>query len=211
MPSSFVFPTVTGIWNTPGGTSPMADFVQFMHPKASKDLLNYINAHSFPCTIAKGQFLVAAGEVCRHVFFIQKGAMRAYIQEKKKDITTWITTEGEMITSIRGFDLQQPSLENIQAIEDCQLVGAHYDNLQYCYDNFLEMNIVGRKLLEAYYRSAEERAFIARLSTATGRYQHFVATKGHLINRLPLKYIASYLGMTIETLSRIRSSLSSSQ
>ena len=67
------------------------------------------------------------------------------------------------------------------------------------------MNIVGRKLLEQYYSEAEERAYISRIPNAGKRYRHFLDTKASLANRIPLKYIASYLGMTIETLSRIRS------
>jgi CRP-like cAMP-binding protein len=100
--------------------------------------------------------------------------------------------------------MQQPSLENIQAIEQCELIVAHYDALQYLYKHYIEVNIVGRKLLEKYYSDAEERAFISRIPNAGKRYRHFVETKSNLANRIPLKYIASFLGMTIETMSRIR-------
>jgi CRP-like cAMP-binding protein len=110
-----------------------------------------------------------------------------------------------MVSSIRGLSLQEPSLENIQAIEHCDLIVATYESLQYLYDHYIEVNIVGRKLLEQYYRDAEERAFISRIPNAAKRYRHFLETKSNLSNRIPLKYIASYLGMTIETLSRIRS------
>ncbi len=104
-----------------------------------------------------------------------------------------MTAENEMVTSIRGLSLQEPSLENIQAIEECDLVVADYTALQHLYENFLEMNIVGRKLLEQYYKDAEERAFICRIPNASKRYRHFIDTKGSLANRIPLKYIASYL------------------
>src|SRR6185295_14628152 len=109
------------------------------------------------------------------------------------------------VSSIRGLSLQEPSLENIQTIEECDLVVADTAALQYLYENFVEMNVVGRKLLEQYYKDAEERAFICRIPNASKRYRHFVETKGDMANRIPLKYIASYLGMTIETMSRIRS------
>ncbi len=92
-----------------------------------------------------------------------------------------------------------------------ELTGLHYDDLQFLYENFPEANIVGRKIYEKYYRDAEERAFIARLTEATSKYKHFIATKSQLLNRVPLKFIASYLGMTLETLSRIRSKLSQSK
>jgi len=191
-------------WEKNGSESPLATFVKQIYP-VSNEAINYINQHSFIKRVEKNGFLLKAGEVCKHLYFIRKGVVRAYIKEGTKDITTWITAEEEMVTSIRGFDLQQPSLENIQAIEDCDLIGADYSSLHYLYEHFIEMNIVGRKLLEQYYRDAEERAYICRIPNASKRYRHFLETKGDLANRIPLKHIASYLGMTIETMSRIRS------
>lgn len=191
-------------WDSPDGRSPLSSFTRLIHP-VSEELLDYIDANCFSCSVGRGRFLLKAGEICQHVYFIRKGVLRAYVREGSKEITTWITPENEMITSIRSFfDLRIPSRENIQALEDSELVGASYEQLQYLYDHFLEMNVVGRKLLERYYRDAEERAFICRLTRAVSKYEHFLATKGELANRVPLKYIASYLGMTLETLSRVR-------
>jgi CRP-like cAMP-binding protein len=193
-------------WDPGKGHSPLTDFVKQIYP-ASGELLKFIDDRSFTCSVGKGKYIIKAGELSRHLYLIRKGVIRAYIKDGNKEITTWITAENEIITSIRGFHLQQPSLENIQAIEDCELVGASYDDLQLIYEMFPEMNIVGRKLLEQYYIDAEERAYIARLSKASIKYDYFLDTKGHLANRIHLKYIASFLGMTIETLSRIRSKL----
>jgi CRP-like cAMP-binding protein len=184
--------------------SPVAGFLRRIYP-VSNEVISYINQHLFPRQIKRSGFLLKAGEISRHLYFIRKGVVRAFIKYGSKEITTWITAENEVVASIRGFNQQEPSLENIQAIEDCDLVGIHYDTLQYLYDHHLEMNIVGRKLLEQYYSDAEERNFISRIPNAGKRYHHFVETKGGFANRIPLKYIASYLGMTIETLSRIRS------
>ena len=146
--------------------------------------------------------------MCTHLYLIRKGILRSYVKEGAKEITTWISSEQELITCVTCFGLQQPARENIQALEDCELTALSLEDLQYLYDNFPEANIVGRKILEKYYRDAEERAFIARLMEATSKYKHFIATKSDLLNRVPLKFIASYLGMTLETLSRIRSKLS---
>jgi CRP-like cAMP-binding protein len=186
------------------GQSPLADFVNLVHP-VSNEVIGYINEHTFSQQVERGEYLLKAGEISRYIFFIRKGALRGFIKEGTKEITTWITAENEMVSSIRGLNKQAPSLENIQAIEHCELVTAPFEALQYLYENHVEVNIVGRKLLEKYYSDAEERAFISRIPNAARRYQHFLDTKGELANRIPLKYIASYLGMTIETLSRIRS------
>ena len=154
--------------------------------------------------------LVKAGSMCTGVYLIRKGILRSFIKEGQKEITTWISGEHELATCITSYGLQQPARENIQALEDCELVVLSTADLQYLYEHFPESNIVGRKILEKYYRDAEERAFIARLMEATTKYKHFIATKSDLLNRVPLKFIASYLGMTLETLSRIRSKLSRS-
>ena len=191
-------------WDKTGGESPLATFVRQVYP-VSGEVIRYINQHSYPQRVARGSYLLKEGETCRHLYLVRKGVIRGYIKDGTKEVTTWMTAENEMVTSIRGLSLQEPSLENIQAIEECDLVVGEFESLQYLYDNFIEMNIVGRKLLEQYYKDAEERAFISRIPNASKRYRYFVETKGALANRIPLKFIASYLGMTIETMSRIRS------
>jgi hypothetical protein len=82
-------------------------------------------------------------------------------------------------------------------------------DLDKLYVQFPEFNIVTRKLLQKYYKDAEGRAFIARLTNAENKYEQFLIRYSHLANRVPLKYIASFLGMTLETLSRVRKRLSS--
>ena len=191
-------------WTREGGQSPLASFVNQVYP-LSEEVTQYINENTYPLQVQRGEYLLKAGELCSHIYFIRKGVIRGFIKEGAKEVTTWITAENEMVSSIRGFTLQEPSIENMQAIEHCDLIVASYETLQYLYENYIEMNVVGRKLLEQYYRDAEERAYISRIPNAAKRYRHFLETKTELSNRIPLKYIASYLGMTIETLSRIRS------
>jgi CRP-like cAMP-binding protein len=191
------------IWNTPSGHSPLSDFIRQIHP-VSDEIIDYVDKCSFRYSIGKGKHLVKSGETCSYVYLVLKGILRGYVKEGNKEITTWITAENHMVTSIRGFNKQVPTMKNIQALENCELIGAHFNDLQYLYENYLEMNIVGRKLIEQYYTDAEERAFISRLPKASTRYNRFIATNGSLANRIQLKYVASYLGITIETLSRIR-------
>lgn len=187
--------------------APLVHFANAVYP-ISDEAREYANSKCFSHKVKKGEFLVKSGELCSYIYFIQKGILRGYVQDGKKEITTWITAENELATSITSFHTQQRSFENIQAIEESELTGLHFDDLQYLYNNFPEVNIAGRLLLEKYYRDAEERAYIARLTEATSKYQRFIATKSFMLNRVPLKFIASYLGMTLETLSRIRSKLS---
>ena len=187
--------------------SPFTLFVKNIYP-VSTGVQEFMNQRTYTKQLTKGELLVTAGDMCPNLYLIRKGVLRSYVKEGIKEITTWISGEQELVTCITCFGLQQPARENIQALEDCELTVMSLEDLQYLYDNFPEANIVGRKVLEKYYRDAEERAFIARLMEATSKYKHFIATKSDLLNRVPLKFIASYLGMTLETLSRIRSKLS---
>jgi CRP-like cAMP-binding protein len=187
--------------------SPFTLFVKNIYP-VSTAVQEFMNQRTHTEQLTKGELLVTAGAMCPNLYLIRKGVLRSFVKEGIKEITTWISGEQELVTCITCFGLQQPARENIQALEDCELTVMSLEDLQYLYDNFPEANIVGRKILEKYYRDAEERAFIARLMEATSKYKHFIATKSHLLNRVPLKFIASYLGMTLETLSRIRSKLS---
>lgn len=157
--------------------------------------------------ISKGSLLVQSGEHCDHLYFVNKGVLRGFVKQGVKDITTWITAENELVTSISSYYQQIPSIENIEALEDCILVAIHRNDMQYLYTNHPEVNTIVRIILEKYYQDAEERAYICRLTEATSKYHRFINTKSQLLNRIPLKYIASYLGMTLETLSRIRSRL----
>jgi CRP-like cAMP-binding protein len=187
--------------------SPFTQFVKNIYP-VSTAAQDFLNQKVYPSQPGKGELVVTAGTMCNNVYLIRKGILRSFVKEGAKEITTWISSEQELATCITSFGLQQPARENIQALEDCELSVLSMDDLQYLYEHFPESNIVGRKILEKYYRDAEERAFIARLMEATSKYKHFIATKSDLLNRVPLKFIASYLGMTLETLSRIRSKLS---
>ena len=174
----------------------------------SESALKMIAQAASPAHYAKGDYLIRSGTVCRQLFFLQKGIVRGFVSDGKKEVTTWLTAEGEMATAIRSFIKQQPTGENVQAIEACYVLAISYDELYHLLEKFPKLNVVVRKILEQYYCDAEERAYIIRLSNARVKYDYFLATKGNLVNRLPLKYIASYLGMTLETLSRMRTKIS---
>jgi CRP-like cAMP-binding protein len=146
---------------------------------------------------------------CEYIYFIVKGALRGFTREGQQDITTWITIENELVSSILSLDEQVVSIENIQALEKCELLALTFADLQEMYQLFPEANILARKILQRYYADAEKRAFIARLTKAENKYRYFLLRHRDLANRIPLKYIASYLGVTLETLSRIRKKFSS--
>ncbi|HET9826692.1 MAG TPA: Crp/Fnr family transcriptional regulator [Chitinophagaceae bacterium] len=188
-------------------TTPLISALSYFHP-LSEGIENYIKQRVFPSSFLKGELLLQAGNICENIYFIRKGAVRGFIKEGDKDITTWITAENEIVSSIYRLYSNQPAAENIQAIEDCEMLTLAVADLEKLYIEFPDFNVVARKLVERYYVDAEERAFIARLTNAEHKYSLFITRYAHLTNRIPLKYIASFLGMTLETLSRVRKRLS---
>ena len=193
--------------NSPPDISSVISTLDYFYP-LSEGMKDYFKKHSYACSFRKGKLLLKAGEICEHIYFIKKGAVRGFIKEGKKDITTWITAENEVVSSISALDVREPAFENMQAIENCELLALTYADFQELYIRFPEFNIVARKVLQKYYQDAEGRAFIVRLTNAENKYQLFISRYGHLANRIPLKYIASFLGITLETLSRVRKKLS---
>lgn len=184
--------------------SPLLQFLNAIHP-LTNDVESYIHEHCRFMKVRRGEYLLKSGEICDKYYFVMKGMLRAFIRFGNKEITTWMNTENQMVTSIRSMSSQQPALENIQVVEDSELVVIPYTSLDYLYAHSVEINFIGRVILQAYYADAEERAFISRIPNAEMRYRHFIQSRPDLVNRAPLKYIASYLGMTEETLSRLRS------
>ena len=193
--------------NVPADISSVIASLEYFHP-LNEGVKNYFKNHSFSCSFRKGKLLLRSGQLCEHIYFIKKGAVRGFIKEGTKDITTWITAENEVVSSISALDMKAPAQENMQAIENCELLALTYDDFQDLYVRFPEFNIVARKILQKYYQDAEGRAFIVRLTNAENKYRLFITRYGHLANRIPLKYIASFLGITLETLSRVRKKLS---
>ena len=188
--------------------SPLLTVLNYFHP-LSPAMEVYLKEHITGMSVKKRKLLLKEGAFCEHVYFIVKGAVRGFTREGQKEITTWITVENELVSSILTLNSQKPSVENIQVLENTELLVMSFEAMQTMYTEMPEFNVVARKLLERYYADAERRAFIARLTKAENKYRHFLLHHEPLSNRIPLKYIASYLGMTLETLSRVRKKFSS--
>jgi CRP-like cAMP-binding protein len=178
-------------------------FINTIYP-LKQDTIDFLKANTSLIKIPRGEYLLKPGEVCTHYYYIQKGILRSFLKYGNKEITIWINPENEITTAIRSMSRNEPAEEYIQAVEECELVAMHYDTMQELYERFPEMNRVGRMLLEQYYAASEERVYICRIPGAHLRYKHFLDSRPELANRIPLKYIASYLGITLETLSRLR-------
>jgi len=193
-------------WKDYNNFSPLISIFKQFHP-LNREIERLINEQTFPVSFKKNKFLVSPVDRNNYLFLIVKGVVRSYIKDDKTEITTGMAKENEVVGTIRNLWLEGGSEEYLQAIEDVDLIAIPHTLSDYLYDNFPEANIVGRKMMELYYRTAEERAYLCRISSAEKRYKRFLISFPGLINRVSLKYIASFLAIRLETLSRIRAKL----
>ncbi|RZK15767.1 MAG: Crp/Fnr family transcriptional regulator [Pedobacter sp.] len=193
-------------WKKYNDFSPLISIFKKFHP-LNDEIEKRINQHTFPISYKKNKYLVSPVDRNKYLFLIVKGVVRGFIKDGATEITTWIAKENEVVGTIRNLWIDGDSEEYLQALEDVDLIAIPHVLSEYLYENFAEANIVGRKMMELYYRSAEERAYLCRISSAEKRYKRFLVSFPDLINRVSLKYIASFLAVRLETLSRIRAKI----
>jgi CRP-like cAMP-binding protein len=155
--------------------------------------------------LSKNEYLATEEKICRHLYFLQHGALRGFYNIDGKEITHWFAFEDDFVTSFHSFITQQPAVENIRLLEGCVLWAISKDNLNRLLNQHREIERLVRIVYERYYIRLEERFVNAQFKTAAERYQSLLVQTPHIIERVPLGYIASYLGISQETLSRIRS------
>ncbi|MES2648085.1 MAG: Crp/Fnr family transcriptional regulator [Bacteroidota bacterium] len=156
-------------------------------------------------TLSRKQYLLKAEQVCNNIYFISKGLVRCFYNKEDQEVNTWFMKEDDVIVSVESFFYQKKSKEFIQAIEDTELHSISYEELEYIYHTFPEFNFVARILLQKYYTLSEQRLYSLRMQRSQERYRYLMDYYPELILRVPAKFLASYLGITEETLSRIRS------
>lgn len=153
--------------------------------------------------IKKRSYLLKAGQVCTHIYFIHSGLIRSFTKEVDKQTCSWFMKEGDIIISVHSFYNQVRSDEYIQALEDCTLSYISFADLERVYQNYLEFNYVGRILTQKYYQLWDEQLKVLR-QPAPERYLWLKQNHPQLIQRVSTEDLASYLGITREHLQRIK-------
>ncbi len=156
-------------------------------------------------TLAKNEFLLKEGQISRHLYFMQQGALRGFYNLDGKEITHWFGFEKDFVTSFHSFITKQPAVENIQLIEGSILWAISKETLTSLFNEHHEIERLVRIVYENYYIRLEERFVNAQFKTAAERYENLLRQTPHILERVSLGHIASYLGISQETLSRIRS------
>ncbi len=155
-------------------------------------------------TIRKGDFLLKAGKRCDNLSFVQTGLLRMFISTDEKEITQWISTKGYFAVDLSSFVFDTTSRLSIQALTDTQVYSitkADYKKIGELVPKWHELE---KLFIVRCFRMLEERIFSHLSMTAEERYDYFFENNRELFNQVPLQYIASMLGMTPETFSRIR-------
>lgn len=192
-------------WKPFNGFSPLITAFRSYHD-LTPEIEFIINQHTFPVTFKKNKFISWPLQHSQYLYLIVNGIARGYMKDEQREITTWIAKEDELIGNIYGAD-DRHSEEYIQALEDMVAVAVPHDLYRRLYLNDHIANYIGRKIAQLHYLQACDRALISRLQTAEKKYIRFMGAYPDLVNRISLKYIASFLCMRMETLSRIRSRL----
>lgn len=154
--------------------------------------------------IKKGDYLLKQGRQCNQLSFIQSGLLRIYTTIEEKEITQWISTTGYFVTDLASFIFNTPARWNIQALTDCKLYTIEKEDYNDLGKVVSEWHHLEKLFIAKCFIILEERVNSHLFMTAEERYQKLFELQPDLFNNVPLQYLASMLGMTPETMSRLR-------
>jgi CRP/FNR family transcriptional regulator, anaerobic regulatory protein len=159
-------------------------------------------------TIKKGDFWVKSGEINPDIFYIDKGLMRSYFTKDGIEKTFDIMIENDIVVSPSSFFYGLPSVDSIQAVEDCEISFMTKEDLNYLYDQSAKWERLGRLIFEHYTYSYELRLRTFISDSAQERYEKMLIESPDLVRRMPQIYLANFLGITPQSLSRLRKNMS---
>jgi len=157
-------------------------------------------------TVKKGQLILKRGQIAQQYFYIRTGALRFFFGEFEEQLTAWVVFQNEFFTEISSLNPQKPTRFNIEAIEDTELFYIDKPDMEKLYKEFPAWQEFGRITWEAMAVRMIDQIISFQTLSAEERYLEFMA-KSELIQRVPVKQIASYLGITPNALSRIRKNI----
>ncbi|WP_338790645.1 Crp/Fnr family transcriptional regulator (plasmid) [Bernardetia sp. Wsw4-3y2] len=151
------------------------------------------------------QLLVQSGQVSKYIYFIRSGLLRVFHLNKGKEISTYFACDGQFISTFESLITQKPSTEYLETIEATEVYAISYKKLIDLYEQNPKFEKIGRMLAEQNYLCIKNRTYNFQTQTAKERYLEFINTYHQkIIQRVPQKQLASYLGIEAESLSRIR-------
>jgi CRP-like cAMP-binding protein len=154
--------------------------------------------------LPKMHLLLKLGETEKYLSFVEKGILRFYIPKEDNDLTFTFIFGNGFVSAYDSFLTQQPSIYNIETLTQTTIWRLSYNDLQMIYNDTEIGNTIGRKSAEELFMKKARRELSLLTQTAEQRYLNLFIEQPHLLKLIPLKYIASYIGVTPQALSRIR-------
>lgn len=153
--------------------------------------------------VVKGKFILKKGQIANQYFFIKSGGVRFFYGEYEQENTSWIVFSNEFFTEISSLNPQKPSRFNIEAVEDSVLIVIDKSDMDFLYRHVPAWQELGRKVWEKMSARMIEQIVSFQTLSAEDRYLEFMNTP-ELIQKVPVRHLASFLGITPNALSRIR-------
>jgi len=166
--------------------------------------LDLLESILVPMKYAKNEMILREGETCTNIYWVVKGLVRQFYYKNGKELTEYMATENSIVMCIESLFLEQPTHLQIKAIEPSVLIAIPKTDLEAVAMKSVNIQILYRKILEESLILSQIHADMLRFESAQDRYQKLIKRQPQLVLRAPLVYIASYLQMTPETLSRVR-------
>ena len=179
-------------------------FIQSLVDFSDEDMRKFLSRATLK-EIKKKTVLLKEGDICKEVYFVIKGCIRLYYIKDGEDISECFFTEGVLAGAHDSFIAQQSGRNWLETTEDCTLLVLPYENLQLLYKEIPLMNELVRKVMEERFVYLQRLFTSYILDTPEERYARLIKERPELINRIPQHQIATFLGITKVSLSRIRS------
>ena len=168
------------------------------------DELDILESVLIPRKYAKGEMVLSEGEICTSIIYIDKGLLRQFYLKNGKEVTEYLAVEGSIMMSIESLFKEVPSVQQIEAIEPTIVYELPKKRLEEVALHNVNIQILYRKILEESLIVSQVHADLVRFESAENRYRRMCKISPQIALRAPLLFIASYLQMTPETLSRVR-------
>jgi len=171
------------------------------------DELDILEDVLVPMKFAKGQMIIREGEISKYLYYIDKGLVRQFYFKNGREVTEHMAVEGNIVMCIESLFKEEPTRLQAEAIEPVHIYALPKKRLEEVALHNVNIQLLYRKILEESLINSQIHADLVRFETAKDRYQRMCKLSPQITLRAPLVYIASYLQMTPETLSRVRASM----
>ncbi|SMD05549.1 helix-turn-helix domain-containing protein [Pedobacter nyackensis] len=186
----------------PAALNAVLNQLSAIHPLSDELCKEFVDK-SIEISVKKDEYLMRKGELSKYVYFVVKGIITGQVPNKDETLISFITIDGEFLSAIEGMYGDKSCKEDVRAVEDSSLLAMCSSHFYSLYDRFPELNIVFRKILEAYYADAHYRSIFIRIGKVSDKYNYFLQTYPKHADRIPVAIAASFLNIKSATLLKM--------